>query len=380
MKKLFLAVVALIVAVLPLGAEAAMIQSGTSYVLDGSQTLDESLYASGGTISVAGKVEGDVVVAGGSVTVSGTVMGDVLATGGTLNITGTVTDDVRVAGGQILIDTNIPGDLNVAGGSVTVTHDSLIGGDILIAGGTVELFGEVAGDIHGAGEEVTLDGTIGGSVRLYADRVTLLRSARISGDLVYSSEREATLEEGALVLGELTHNTYSKMFPGNLGLGIAGLLITGWIFKLITTLIAALLLFLIFTRLSGSIIRKNATSFWKQAGIGFLIAVVGPIAAGLLFITIIGSAVAGAVLAVYVFLLVLAGAYAGILAGNWIFRWLRKDKNFSGNWASISVGVIVLSLFYLLPPLLLINVVFFLSALGAVGQFGWEAVRGSKNK
>ena len=60
-------------------ALAAQVQRGNAITVDPNQTIDDDLYAFGGTITIAGTVNGDVYAFGGTVIVATTVFRDVLA-------------------------------------------------------------------------------------------------------------------------------------------------------------------------------------------------------------------------------------------------------------------------------------------------------------
>jgi len=161
------------------------IRSGSTVVVPATETVNSSLYISGGTVSVDGTVNGDVVAAGGNVTVGGPVTGDVIAAGGTVTITGAVKDSVRVAGGTVVVGGNVAGDVLVAGGRIDVTGQ--IGQDLIIYGGQVTVSGSVAGNVTGNASAYSRTGTVGG-----ADTVSVAPPSA-------PPERRAVDEVGAII-------------------------------------------------------------------------------------------------------------------------------------------------------------------------------------
>src|SRR5258707_5050876 len=71
----------LVLALLPAEAQAAEPRQGDTVVVGPDETINDDLYAVGGTITIQGIVNGDVVAAGGTITISGVMNGDV-AVGG----------------------------------------------------------------------------------------------------------------------------------------------------------------------------------------------------------------------------------------------------------------------------------------------------------
>src|SRR5437870_3223111 len=78
-----------------LPASAAEVRPGDRVVVGANETIDDDLYAFGGTVTVLGRVNGDVIAAGGTITIAGPVAGDVSAAGGTIQVSGDVKGSVR---------------------------------------------------------------------------------------------------------------------------------------------------------------------------------------------------------------------------------------------------------------------------------------------
>src|SRR2546428_10244542 len=98
---------------LPLQAAAADLRQGPSVPVGRGQTINDDIYAAGGTISIDGKVDGSVIAAGGTITVSGTVSRDVMIAGGTVNVTGKVGGSIRAVGGNLTLNAPVQQDVVV---------------------------------------------------------------------------------------------------------------------------------------------------------------------------------------------------------------------------------------------------------------------------
>jgi cytoskeletal protein CcmA (bactofilin family) len=100
---------------------------GGQVQVNGSVTGD--LLVAGGTVNVNGDVSGDIRSSGGQVTISGTTGEDLVATGGqtTLSSGGTVGGDLIVSGGTVSVAGEVAG--NIEGSAGTYTRSGTVGGD-----------------------------------------------------------------------------------------------------------------------------------------------------------------------------------------------------------------------------------------------------------
>jgi cytoskeletal protein CcmA (bactofilin family) len=221
---------ALLVAVVPVAAAAA-VNSGTAYELAEGDTFDGDLYAFGETVTIAGRVTGDVVAAASQVLIAptGVVEGDLLAAGQSVVVKGTVNDDVRGAAFTVQVATggHVGGDLVGVGYDVSAAEGSSIDGDALGAGYQGLFDGEVAKDVTFYGSGFELNGTVGGDVEAHVDAATsggptpfmfpmpvspprmiqpglsIAEGSRIEGDLKHVSPQAVTIPQD-VVSGETT--------------------------------------------------------------------------------------------------------------------------------------------------------------------------------
>jgi cytoskeletal protein CcmA (bactofilin family) len=138
-------------------------RTGREVVVPQGEQVADDLYASAGTVTIDGSVDGDLVAAGGTVTVSGTVGGDVIVGAGTVDISGTVEGDVRAGSGQIDVDGSVGEDLVVAAGQLTIGPEGQVGGDLVFGTGQTTIAGTVDGNVLGSTGSYDRTGTIGGS-------------------------------------------------------------------------------------------------------------------------------------------------------------------------------------------------------------------------
>ncbi len=222
-----MAVVLLSLAVSPiLGVE---LKSGENVIIGEDEIVNDDLYMTGDTMTVKGRVVGDVVAAGRMIIIEGVVEGDLTAAGQAVIIQGEVTDDVRIAGMTLKLaeDARVGDDVFVAGfsfeseaGSQVLGKTGLTGFQALLAGEHLQgveaslvglrLAGLVRGDFDATVESEAgpawWTGFMQSPIPLpqVEPGLTVADGARIEGDVTYESVAEATVGSAAAVTGTIT--------------------------------------------------------------------------------------------------------------------------------------------------------------------------------
>ena len=218
-------------------AVAAEYRASDRVDVGSDETIDDDLYVAAGQTVIDGRVNGDLTVASGTVEVRGTVAGSLNSTGGNVTVSGAVEGAVRSLGGNVTVSGTVGRDLVVAGGNVNITSDASIGGDVAGATGSLRVDGSVEGDVLAAAGELTIDGSVGGGVDASLGRLRLGSGAVIGGDVLYASEREAEIADGAQVGGDVQRRDpewagYQSLLPDNVLTALIGafigLLVLGW--------------------------------------------------------------------------------------------------------------------------------------------------------
>lgn len=190
---------------------AAEFGGGDIYRLPADTVVDDDLYVSAREIYVDGTVNGDLYASGGYIEINGEVTGDVVMAGGGIVIGGLVGDDVRVAGAGIDIMGSIQDDLFVAGGGAGpggFAFPFRIGGHSIQQGVRVGSSSEIGGDAFIAGDEGRIEGAIGGD--LFAGMGVLLMGAHVDGNAELRAET-LTIDEDARVTGQLIYSTQDQL-------------------------------------------------------------------------------------------------------------------------------------------------------------------------
>ncbi|MBU0707331.1 hypothetical protein KKG41_03090 [Patescibacteria group bacterium] len=376
MKRVIILIV-LIVTITPSTVFAATAINQDSYNLKANEQVEGTLYAGTGALNIKGVVGGDVVAGAGTVDISGDVNGDLLIGAGTINISGNGIEDVRVAGGQINLSSQITGDLLVFGGTVNIDPSAVVGGDLICGAGKINIDGMVQGAIIGGAGEIIISGEVGDDIEIIIEDLTLEDTAKVGGDLKYTAPHKATISSSAIISGQTTYTERSTEYFGGAISVVLGASIVGWLIKFITLLVAALAFYFILKGYSRNIVNSGLGGFWKQLLIGLIILIITPVAAIILFSTLIGSIIGVVLALLYVVLMFMAWIYSGILLGAWLMRFTRKDKKFAGDWVSVLVGVILIQLISLIPIVgWIFAFIFFLVALGSVSLTEWKLLKG----
>ncbi len=255
-------------------------QAGEQVTIATPTTEDQ--YLAGRSVNVLAPVNGDLVTAGQRVTVEQPVSDDVIAAGERIAIRAGIGDDVRLAGRQVDLAGAIADDAVVAGETVTLAPGIRIGNRFWVAGRLVEVGGEVGGELRAAGQSIVISGSVGGDAILLGEEIEILPNARIDGNLVYRSNQEAIIADGAVIAGSVERKPLDMpdrpevpMWPGALGTLLSLLVCLGvlyWLFP---------------SWMRGTDGRITGEPF-RALGIGLVVVLVMPVLAILLLVTVLG--------------------------------------------------------------------------------------------
>ena len=370
-RRLALGGIALVLA-LPLFAFAATFELGEHVNLAAGETINDDLYATGGTVTSAARVVGDLYAGGGTILISGPIGADLTVGGGSITITGDIGDDLRAGGGTIVVQGNTQGDVLIGGGQVHLAG-SRIGGDVHIGGGVVRIDAAVGKDVKVNGGEVYLNAPVIGNVEVEADKFTLGPKARITGNLTYSSPRQAVLEPGATVLGETVFNERVNSMSGK-GLLLAIFSAVALAF-LLMLVVGAFIFVFFFKRYATEVVGNAFGSPLLEFGRGLLVFVAMPVISVLLLVTIIGIPFGLLGLLLYAALVIFSWLMAPVLTGSLVYRYLYKGE-YQVSWKTVLIGVIVFFVIGFVPVVGgLAQFGFMLLSLGSVARLKWHIAK-----
>jgi hypothetical protein len=321
-------------------AHAQGFYSGGSITVPQGKTVDQTIFAAGHTIDIAGKVNGDVFCAGQDVIISGTVSGDVICAGQNVHITGTIIGSVRVAGQDVSLGNSIGRNLTAAGQTVTLESNSSVGGDASIGGQTASINGTVGRDLAIGSNDATIDNSVGRNVQFTGEHLSLGSQANISGTLTYTSNNQVAQASGAHVGGAISQQLPAAAHHGH-GINLFWLAVYGFA----SLLIVALVLVLVAPQLFHSATEVAIHSPGKTILVGFLSGLVVPALVFFLFVTVIGIPLALLLLLIWI----LVDALATVFAAYYLGRLLMPHSHHAIR--IMLLGAAALLVLYLIPIL-----------------------------
>lgn len=333
-----------------------------SYTVAAGETNREDIYGFfPDSVNITGTHQGDLIVCATSVNVSGELTGDLFACAQTVTINGRVGDSIRVFGNTLTITGIIEGDLLVFAENLTLAPGSRITGDVVTFGkmavinGTVDgdlkasgasaiVNGDIGGDLSGTMGQLSLSGTVGRDCRITCDTLKVDPKARIAGDLEYKAREPVDLEGKGIVGGSIQFDKKEKKAeePER-----AFSWFTLW--RFLASLVVGFVLIGIFRRMTPSIEASVEREIIPSLGVGFVMAVVLPVAAlivGLLVVTIPLAVIAliAWLIAVYVAKLPVA-----LWLGRRILRALGSAD--PSPYLGLLIGLVLLFLLFAIPYL-----------------------------
>jgi hypothetical protein len=253
--------------------------------------LGDDVLASGSTPFIRDSVVGDAIMAGGDVTFSGTAGGDYVGAGGKQEVSGRVHGSLRAAGGHVVVKATVDRNATIGGGDLAVDSSAVIAHNVYLIGGTIRMEGTVRGGLLATGGNIVINGPITGDVEIAAGSLRLGPRAQIGGSLTYRvSKEDVRIDPAAHVAGKIT------ALPVQQGNGAWRWL---WIFG---GLLAGAVVVLLLPRFVAEAAEVFGGRPLRAALVGFVCAIVFPIAIIIAAVTVIGLPLAllmAAVLAIF---------------------------------------------------------------------------------
>lgn len=315
--------------------------------LDREQIIGDDVYMFGENITVKGKVIGDLLAIGKSVSCDGAVAADLLCAGLQVEAAGSINDDIRaLALTTADLSGHVGDDAVLAGFRVNIAQDSRIGHGAMVLAGQTAINGHIRGDVTVTGYDCTLGGDVLGNVTASTVKLQLTPTARIRGNLIYTSEDAVNIPPGAVVEGEIIHQKSpapSALLPvmqreqrrwlSLLAMATwdAGLIIVG----------TCMLLLLPQTIHAPKDAMTNRP--WLACMYGFFWLIGAPVTASLGIITVVGLPLSIALAFLYISSLYLSSLPVALWLGQKLFRSRHKPC------LSLVIGVLVISLLRSLP-------------------------------
>jgi len=321
---------------------AAAISWSATYAQEVGRPSGANVYLAGPNVYTETPITGDLVAAAGRIRVDHSVGGDAVLAAGSVEVNGRIGDDLRAAGGIISISGPVAGEALLIGGSVALGPESDVGKRVWIAGNDIVVGGRLNGGLKVYGRTVLIPGTVSGNVDLSAEHIEILGSARILGDLTYSSSHDIRIDPNAKITGRILRT------PKAFGFRRPKFEVPGWRpfrpLLLLGLLAAGMLLIGVFPRFTQAALRAVEASPLKSLGLGTAIFFSLPPVILLLIITIIGIPIAFALLALYATALLTGYLVAALFIGDKLLHAARKDGASGSGWrlGSLAAALVLL--------------------------------------
>ena len=192
------------------GVDAQSFKSGNNVTVAEDEVVDSTLYVSGRTIDIAGKVNGDVICVGQNVSISAEVEGDIICAAQTLDITGNVEGSIRVTAQTASISSNVENNASIVAQTLITRSSSQIGRDVGLAAQTATLNGGVGRDLAAAASSLTVNGPVDRNVEAEVEQLSLGNKAKVGGNLTYTSQEKLEQDNSATVAGKVVRKQPAK--------------------------------------------------------------------------------------------------------------------------------------------------------------------------
>jgi cytoskeletal protein CcmA (bactofilin family) len=341
------------------------------------ETVEQTMFVNADTVRVDGIVEGDLfVLLAERLILRGEVRGNVFSAARTIEMSGKVTGNLHAVGESVRVDGQVEGnmysvsELVTLAGSASVERDSTH----VAAGATID--GEVKRDLFAFGDWLEVRGSVGRNVDARGDRVSLLDTARVGGDVdaLFWSEAEVEVAPGAAVAGEVR----SRVHEHHRRSWFARYAHVHYYLWLAVRLAAAfsfgMVLFALFPRLFA-VHLETAAEFGRSLGLGFVFLVATPVALCLLAITLLGIPLALFGLAVFATAVYVSGILIAALLGTQL---IRPDAETWGSFgiallAGLAIVLIASQIPFVGIPVRFVVVLAGLGLLVEQARSGWRA-------
>jgi cytoskeletal protein CcmA (bactofilin family) len=339
--------------------------------------LDKDVMVAGGVVRVMTPVEGDLFIAGGEAAVSTSVRGDVWATGALVSFDGTAEGDVRAAGYQVTLKGIIKSNAVVYARTLSQEPESHVWGDLKFSGEKARIGGVVDGVLRADAQTVRIDGNLKGGANVNAERVIVGSGALVQGDLIYKSENEVVVSQGAKILGSVVHNV-----PEGEGAKGAKSSRGGWFgfiggMKLIWfvgMLVVGLLLSVFVPDLLGRTNEVLHTSPFLSLLAGFVLFACAPVVLAILVVTVVGWPLGLLVTFVYVLGFLFSGIFAGHTVGKLILH--RVEKAQESTFWPMALGILILVIASSIPMVgFLVRALLVMFGFGALAVSFWHGFK-----
>jgi cytoskeletal protein CcmA (bactofilin family)/predicted anti-sigma-YlaC factor YlaD len=317
-----------------------------------SETVNDTLLASGNIVRVEGVVNGDVLAFGGTVEVRGTVKGDLVSFAKRIVVSGTVEGNIYNCSNSLDLDGQVNRSLYGLMQSLRLNDRGRVGEGVVVGAGDVSLEGDVIRSVNVYAGNADVSGSIGRELSMAGDNLTLTNTARVGGNLSVRVRhlRNVHIADGATITGtrdiqvRVRENRFVRpIFYFFAAIWLAASMLVGWLI---------LILFPAFFQASTLAVGAG----WRSLVLGIAVLAGVPLAMILLAVTLVGLPASLILLMAYLVAIYLSKIWVGAFLGRML---LKPAGSATSDW-----------MLGLLLGLLILTVVGYIPYLGGLLRFG----------
>ncbi|MBA2449591.1 MAG: hypothetical protein H0V51_16345 [Chloroflexi bacterium] len=334
---------------LPGVALAMEVRGGDTVTVPAGVTIDDDLVASGETVTIAGRVTGDVYAFGQHVLVTGTIDGDLIAAAQTVRVDGSVLGDLRGAGQQVSVNGQVGKNVTAAAQTLNVSPSGRIAGSALGAGQTVSTLGQIGRGLTVGAGTLQLGGPVGGQVWARVETLTVEPGARIAGGLDYHATQQASVPSGT-VAGPVAFTPVERVERADEPSSLNGLFDLGGLLWLAGSALLGAFALWLFPSAPERISTLGQRRPLQGFGLGLAVLLATPLLALVAAISLIGLPLTFALGSLYGLALLLAWPALGLFTGALLTRAVQQVRGLRPVWLLL-LGLVGLHLVTHLPVL-----------------------------
>lgn len=318
---------------------------GEFVTIPSSETVDDTLLATGNTVRVEGVINGDLLAFGGTVEVRGTVKGDLVSFAKRTVVSGSVEGRIYNLSQSLDLDGQLGHSIYGWVQALRVDDRGHVGDGIVVGAGDVSLEGEVKRSVNIFTGNADVSGSIGRDLTMVGGNLTLTNTARVGGNLSARVHqlKEVHIAEGATIAGkrdiqvQVRKSQFARpRFYFHQAIWFAAALLVGWL---------GLVLFPGFSQATTQAVGSG----WLSLGLGVAVLAGAPLAMVVAAITVIGIPISLMLFAAYLAAIYLAKVWVGAFLGRIL---LKPSGATKGDWLlGLLVGLLILTLVGFVPYL-----------------------------
>jgi hypothetical protein len=335
-----------------------------------SETVDDTLLASGNTVRIEGVVNGDLLAFCETLEVRGTVKGDLVSFAKRTVVSGTVEGHIFNLSQSFDLDGQLGHSIYGWSQSFRVGNRGHVGDGLVVGAGDFILEGEVKRSVTIFTGKADVSGSIGRELTMAGGGLTLTNTARVGGNLSARVHqlKDVHIADGAIIAGTRDIQVRARQsqftrprFYFHQAVWLAAAMLVGWL---------GLLLFPAFFQACTHAVGSG----WRSLGLGFAVLAGVPVAIIVVAITLVGLPISFMLFAVYLTAIYLAKIWVGAFLGRLLLKPTSATK---GDWMlGLLVGLLLLTIVGFIPYLG--GLVHFIMVCLGLGAFAWQLYRSSR--